>query len=101
MSSASPEDVSKEVKTYIRVFATLLVLTLVTVAASYLPTPVWLGIVIALIIAGVKGSLVAGFFMHLLHEHKATFTVLLMCIFFFLVLMLLPILDRLDSAGVS
>lgn len=66
----SAEEVSKHVKTYIMVFVALLFLTVVTVAVSYLhlPTPAAVGL--GLLVATVKGSLVALFFMHLSHEKK-------------------------------
>jgi cytochrome c oxidase subunit 4 len=56
------------VRRYLVVFAALLVLTLLTVAASRLPVPPAVGITIGLAIAAVKASLVALFFMHLIHE---------------------------------
>ena len=56
------------VKGYLAVFAALLVLTLVTVAASYLQVSMLAGVVLALAIASAKASLVALFFMHLKGE---------------------------------
>jgi cytochrome c oxidase subunit 4 len=53
---------------YLIVFAALLVLTLLTVAASRLTLPPAAGIAIGLAIAAAKASLVALFFMHLIHE---------------------------------
>ena len=50
---------------YILVFVSLMVLTVVTVAVSYLHLPVTAAIAVALVVATVKGSLVAGYFMHL------------------------------------
>jgi cytochrome c oxidase subunit IV len=52
---------------YIAVFAALLVLTFITWAVSYRDMGV-LNVVIALIIASVKASLVALYFMHLRYE---------------------------------
>ena len=49
----------------------------------------------------IKGSLVACYFMHLLSERKLIFIVLVMTVFFFVVLMLLPTLDVSASAYVS
>ena len=56
------------VKGYLAVFGALLVLTLVTVAASYLQVSMLAGVVLALAIASAKASLVALFFMHLKGE---------------------------------
>lgn len=59
----------KHYKTYIAVWATLLVLTFVTWQVSYLDLGMF-NVVVALIIASVKASLVALFFMHLRHETR-------------------------------
>ena len=57
-----------QVRGYLAVFAALLVLTLVTVAVSYLDMPPAPTIVVALVIATSKAALVAMFFMHLKGE---------------------------------
>ena len=62
------EDVAKQVRGYLMVFGTLLVLTLVTVGVSYLNLPEVETVVVALAIATLKASLVAMFFMHLKGE---------------------------------
>lgn len=54
-------------KTYGAVLGALLVLTVVTVLASYVDFGAF-NTVVALIIASIKGSLVALFFMHLRHD---------------------------------
>ena len=65
----SAEEVRREVKVYIAVFASLLVLTFVTVAVSYLHLPsVTQRVLVALLVAMTKGALVALFFMHLKAE---------------------------------
>ncbi len=56
-------------KTYIWVWISLLVLTAVTVAVSYVPMGIF-NATVALIIASIKAALVAGYFMHLRHETK-------------------------------
>ena len=61
------------VRGYLTVFATLLVLTLVTVAVSYLDLPVVPTVVVAVAIASVKASLVAMFFMHLKGERPVVY----------------------------
>ena len=62
------QDVAKQVRGYLMVFGTLLVLTLVTVGVSYLNLPEVENVVVALAIATFKASLVAMFFMHLKGE---------------------------------
>ena len=90
MSGHSPEAVKKEVRTYLAVFAALAVLTVVTVGASYLHLALKAAIVLALIIASIKGGLVAFFFMHLRAEKKIVWLVLVFAVLFFFVLLLYP-----------
>ena len=98
--SGSAEEVKKHVGVYWKVFGTLMVLTIVTVLVSYLDTAVPLAIGIALIIASVKGSLVASFFMHLVGERKAIYWALALTAVFLVFLMSLPLLGQLDHIGV-
>ena len=83
----SPEGIKKEIRRYLLVFAALGVLTLVTVAISYLDLPTWQAITLGLVVATVKGSLVAAFFMHLVSERKLIYAVLVLTVFFFGMLM--------------
>ena len=91
MSELSHEEVKRHVKIYFRVFAVLAILTIVTVTVSYLHLPLWPAIIIALLIATLKGSLVAGFFMHLFYEKRLIFIILALAVSFFLCLLLLPV----------
>ena len=97
MDAHASDDISKHVKTYFMVFGALMVLTIVTVAVSYLHLPVHQAIIVALAIATVKGSLVALFFMHLNHERKLIYWVLALTVVFFTVLMLVPLSTNLDK----
>ena len=90
MSTANAEEVRKHVRVYLVVFVALAALTAVTVGISYLHLPVHLAIGIALVIATVKGSLVAGYFMHLISEERVIYWVLALTVVFFIALMLLP-----------
>ena len=90
------EAIRKETRTYISVFVALGVLTVLTVGVSYFHMPVALAIAVALLIAAFKGSLVAGFFMHLLHERKLIYWVLIVTVVFFLFLLLYPTLWHLN-----
>ena len=104
MESAGAEDIRKHVRVYLTVFAALGVLTVVTVLASYLKVPTPLAVVIALIIACIKGSLVASYFMHLISERKAIFGILIISAAFLIVMLLLPTIigsEMLVSARVS
>jgi cytochrome c oxidase subunit 4 len=99
MGGHSPEDIKKETRTYILVFVALAALTVVTVGISYLDLNVGAAVTLAMIIAVVKGSLVALFFMHLISEEKLIYAVLLLTVFFFAVLMFLPAENYLDDVG--
>ncbi|HEX8408161.1 MAG TPA: cytochrome C oxidase subunit IV family protein [Thermoanaerobaculia bacterium] len=79
----SPEAIRKEIRKYMMVFGALAVLTIVTVAISRLHLPTWQAIALGLVVATVKGTLVAAFFMHLLSERKLIYAVLALTVFFF------------------
>ena len=97
--SESAEHVREHIKLYWKIGGALLVLTLVTVAASYLQIGVALGIALALAIAITKGSLVASYFMHLIGERRSIYAALALTAFFFMVLILIPILGHTDTFG--
>jgi cytochrome c oxidase subunit IV len=86
-------DIDRHVRTYVMVFASLLVLTGVTVGVYYLHLPVLPAIGLALVIATIKATLVACFFMHLISEKHLIFAVLILTVMFFVVLLLLPTLS--------
>ena len=58
-----------------------------------------LAITVALIIATMKGSMVAAVFMHLSHEKKWIYGALLLTVVVFLVLMTVPIFTTMDTIG--
>ena len=93
-------DIDRHVRVYITVFVALMVLTIVTVAISYLHLPVAFAITVALLVATIKGSLVACYFMHLISEKKLIYAVLVLTIVFFVVLLGLPILTVSDGFGI-
>jgi cytochrome c oxidase subunit 4 len=90
-------DIDKHVKVYITVFVALMVLTVVTVAISRFHFPVPIAVTIALIVAIVKGSLVACYFMHLISEKKLIYAVLALTGAFFVALLALPIFTHADG----
>lgn len=96
MDAHAADDIRSHVKTYYMIFGALMVLTVVTVAVSYFHLPVPLAIAVALIVATIKGSLVAMFFMHLKHERKLIYYVLALTVIFFIFLMFVPLLTNLD-----
>ena len=99
MSASDAESIRKQTRTYIGVFVALMVLTVLTVAVSYFHMPVVLAVIVALIIASFKGSLVAAVFMHLSHEKKAIYWILILTVVFFLALMSIPLLWHWNSTG--
>ena len=63
----------------------------------HLAVPV--AITVALIIAAMKGSMVASIFMHLSHEKKWIYGALLLTVVFFIVLMFVPFFTIRDTIG--
>jgi cytochrome c oxidase subunit 4 len=84
-------DIDRHVRVYITVFVSLMALTIITVAISYLHLPLPLAVTAALLVATVKGSLVACYFMHLISEKKLIYAVLGLTAVFFVVLLALPV----------
>ena len=92
------QHVEKHVRQYLLVFGALLVLTVVTVLASRIDLGITGGVILAMIIAGVKGTLVAGVFMHLFSDRrKLIYVVLIYTGIFMLALFLLTALSFGDS----
>ena len=87
-------DIDRHVRIYITVFVALMVLTIITVAISYLHLPIAAAVSVALLVATIKGSLVACYFMHLISEKKLIYAVLLLTIVFFAALLALPVVTH-------
>jgi len=99
MTDSHAADLKKHVRAYILVFVSLMALTVITVAVSYLHLPVHQAIAVALVIATIKGSLVACYFMHLISEKKLILWVMLLTVVFFVVLLLVPAFTVADRIG--
>jgi cytochrome c oxidase subunit 4 len=85
-------------KTYWLVFFALIIGTIVTVGAYFIHfDTIFLTVALALAIASVKASLVAGWFMHLASEQRMIYTILGFTAFFFLGMMLLTIWAMQDT----
>jgi cytochrome c oxidase subunit 4 len=97
MSEHTAADIDKHVRIYITVFVALMVLTIVTVAISRFHLPVPIAVSVALIVATIKGTLVACYFMHLISEKKLIYAVLGLTAAFFVVLLALPALTHSDG----
>ena len=90
-------DIDRHVRVYISVFVALMALTIVTVAVSRFHLPVPIAVTVALIVAIIKGSLVACYFMHLVSEKKLIYAVLALTVVFFLALLALPVITVHDG----
>ena len=96
---ADQEAIKKSIRSYMVVGALLLMFTGVTVAANQFHFAVPAAITLALIIATIKGSMVASVFMHLSHEKKWIYGALLLTVVFFVVLLFLPLLTMAGGIG--
>ncbi len=90
MPSDHTADIDRHVRVYITVFVALMALTIITVAISRLHLPVPMAVTVALLVATVKGTLVACYFMHLISERKLIYAVLVLTAVFFAALLALP-----------
>ena len=77
---SDPAAIKKAIRTYMMVGAALFVFTGITVAANQVHLAVPLAITVALIIATMKGSMVAAMFMHLSHEKKWIYGALILTV---------------------
>jgi cytochrome c oxidase subunit IV len=96
---SDPEAIRKSIRSYGIVGGLLLVFTAITVAANQIHLAVPVAITIALVIATMKGSMVASIFMHLSHEKKWIYGALLLTVVFFIVLLFVPLATVSDTIG--
>jgi cytochrome c oxidase subunit IV len=97
MTTDHAADIDRHVRVYITVFVALMVLTIVTVAIAEFHLPLPIAVTVALLVATIKGSLVACYFMHLISEKKLIYAVLLLTAAFFAALLALPVLTVHDG----
>jgi cytochrome c oxidase subunit 4 len=91
MTSEHAVDIDRHVRIYVTVFVALMALTIITVAVSRFHLPVPIAVTVALLVAIIKGSLVACYFMHLISEKKLIYAVLILTAVFFAALLALPV----------
>ena len=84
------DDIHRQVRVYISVFAALAALTGVTVGISYLHLSTPAAMAFAMSVAVVKGSLVALYFMHLVNEQRVVYWLLGLTAIFFAAVLYLP-----------
>jgi len=96
---SDPAEIQKAIRKYFVVGGLLFVFTAITVAVNQVHLAVPLAITVALIIATMKGSMVASIFMHLSHEKKWIYGSLILTVVFFIALILPPNLTVSDTIG--
>ena len=92
-------EVEKNLRKYWMIGGMLLVFTAITVAASSLNLGVAAGVTVALVIATMKGSMVASVFMHLSHEKRWVYGSLILTVLGFIILMTVPMFTVMDTIG--
>ena len=93
------DDIQHHISVYKKVFVALLILTVLTVLASYVEFGgiVWLAVGVGLAIAGFKGYLVAANFMHLNDEKPIIYQTLIGTLFAFIILFFMPMIWHNDG----
>jgi caa(3)-type oxidase subunit IV len=92
-------DFKRGIPKYLMVGGALLVFTVITVAVNQIHLAIPLAITVALIIATMKGAMVASIFMHLAHEKPWIYYALLLTLGGFIILMTVPVFTTLDTIG--
>ena len=99
----SNQDIGHHITNYRNVFIYLLIGTALTVGATYLEFNVEDSIAgaifVGLLIASIKGYLVAANFMHLNSEKKIIYWILGLTVFFLVLLLFIPLLWNLNNMG--
>ncbi len=90
----SPESHVVPISLYVAIWATLMVCTGLTVFAASVDLGIF-NIVVALLIATIKGTLVVLFFMHLRYSTKLTMVTVIAALFWLLILFTLSMTDYL------
>ncbi|MEZ5385485.1 MAG: cytochrome C oxidase subunit IV family protein [Prosthecobacter sp.] len=91
------EEIQKSVKKYLIIGALLILFTGITVWLSYVELPTHgLNILVGMIVATFKASLVALIFMHLNHERSVIYKVLAFTVVFAIVLFVLFYFSKMD-----
>src|SRR6476661_3458117 len=90
MADVTPEEIQKSIKKYLIIGAILIIFTIITVALSYVEMPTHgMNIIVGLIVAAFKASLVGLIFMHLNHERSLIYKILAFTTVFLIAMFLL------------
>ena len=96
---SDPEAIRATIRKYWMIGGALFVFTVITVAVNQIHLAIPLAITVALIIATIKGSMVAAVFMHLSDEKKWIYGALILTVIGFIFLMTVPSFTVHDSIG--
>ena len=91
MSTDTKESIEHHIQVYIKVFIA---------AVSYLDVSFIEAFFIAITVATIKGSLVLGFFMHLITERQMIIWILVATMVSFLILMFIPLISLTDQTHI-
>lgn len=95
--ASSVEEINKSVRAFMKVFAALIFLTFVTVGLSMVEMPTHsMNILVGMILAAIKASLVGLIFMHLNHERSTVYKVLAFTAVFVIVMFVLFVMAHSD-----
>jgi caa(3)-type oxidase subunit IV len=84
------EDLQKHVKTYVKIGIILGIATIITVGLSYVELSTHgMNIIVGMIVAAIKASLVGLIFMHLNHERSLIYKILVFTTLFVLAMFIL------------
>jgi caa(3)-type oxidase subunit IV len=97
--SSEADDIKKHVRTYWMIGGALYVFTVITVAVNQVHLALPFAVTVALVVASMKGYMVASVFMHLNHEKQWIYGALLLTVACFIVLMTVPIFTLMDTIG--
>ena len=96
---SDPAQMKQNIRKYVMIGAALYVFTVITVAINQVHLAVPFAVTVALIVATIKGSMVASVFMHLSHEKKWIYGSLILTVIGFIILMTVPIFTISDTIG--
>jgi cytochrome c oxidase subunit 4 len=100
MGHSSSEPHVTPLSVYFTVFSSLIVLTFVTVGVSELGLPPTLSIIVAMAVALVKATLVATWFMHLIHDTKLNISLFLASLWFMSIFFIFTTFDMASRGNV-
>src|SRR3954463_4759499 len=95
------DEVRGHLRLYWMIGAALYVFTIITVAVNQVHLAIPLAITVALIVATIKGSMVATVFMHLGNEKRWIYGSLLLTAFFFVAMITITTLTLRDTIGTA